>query len=501
MNDFKAKQQSRVTPAAIIIFGASGDLTHRKLVPALYALMAEDLIPAESHILGIARSELTDPEFQARMLEGVTEFGRIKPDDTGKWTEFANRMSYMAGGYDDPATYTALRTRLAEIDSEEGTRGNYLFYLAIPPVLYPVVIEQLGKAGLNKNATGWTRLVIEKPFGRDLETAHMLNDLVHQYFKEEQVYRIDHYLGKETVQNIMTFRFANSIFEPLWNRNYVDQIQISVLETVGVGHRGGYYDQAGVLRDMFQNHLLQLLSLTAMEPPIAFNAKALRDEKVKVLQAMMPLNAGSGILGQYRGYLDNPGVAQDSQTPTYAALKLFVNTWRWQGVPFYLRSGKNLAKKGSEITLQFKRVPHLLFEENGELRPNTLSLCIQPDEGMHLRFETKVPGAGMRTDPVIMEFHYDDRFGKQSLPDAYERLLLDAWNGDASLFARSDEIEQAWTLLDPLIGAWEVGKKPVLASYPPGSWGPKESDKFLRRDGFSWMHGCGDHWEGEDETD
>jgi glucose-6-phosphate 1-dehydrogenase len=405
-------------------------------------------------------------------------------------------MSYLAGGYDDPDTYSRLLARLNEIDAAQGTGGNYMFYLAVPPVLYPVVIEQLGKAGLNHNPTGWTRLIIEKPFGRDLKTAHALNDLVHQYFQEEQVYRIDHYLGKETVQNIMTFRFANSIFEPLWNRNYVDHIQISVLETVGVGHRGGYYDEAGVLRDMFQNHLLQLLSLTAMEPPIAFNAKALRDEKVKVLQAVMPLNAESGVLGQYQGYLDNPGVAQNSKTPTYAALQLFVNTWRWQGVPFYLRSGKNLAIKGSEITMQFKRVPHMLFEDNTELSPNTLSLCIQPDEGMHLRFETKVPGAGMRTDPVDMEFNYDDRFGKQSLPDAYERLLLDAMNGDASLFARSDEIEQAWTLLDPVIGVWEGAKSLTLAHYTPGSWGPLEADQFLRRGGFAWTHGCGNQQEG-----
>lgn len=479
-------------PAIVVIFGASGDLTKRKLVPALFSLRSEGLLPEKYHIMGVARSELSHVEFHDRLFEGVSEFGREKPEDTNPWLDFFDHFSYMAGGYDDPETYQRLAKRLAVLDEEVGAEGNRLLYLAIPPVLYPVVIELLGKAGLGKSS-GWTRLIIEKPFGRDLESAIALNELVHKYFKEDQVYRIDHYLGKETVQNIMTFRFANSIFEPIWNRNYISHVQISVLESVGVGRRGGYYDQAGVVRDMFQNHLLQLLSLTAMEPPVAFNAKALRDEKVKVLQAVPPVGDGDYIFGQYEGYLDNPGVVENSTTPTYLGMKFFVNSWRWQGVPFYLRSGKNLAEKTSEITLQFKQVPHQLFVSDDNVEPNILSLCIQPDEGIHLQFETKVPGAGMQSDPVLMDFHYGDRYGDQSLPDAYERLLLDALNGDASLFARSDEIEGAWSLMDPVLQTWENDKNPPIAYYKPGSWGPAESDQFLSQDGFAWLQGCGGH--------
>ncbi len=479
-------------PAVVVIFGASGDLTKRKLVPALFSLRGEGLLPEKYHILGVARSELSSVEYHDRLYEGVAKYGREKPEDKKPWVDFFDHFSYMAGGYDDPETYRRLGQRLEELDEQLGTAGNHLFYLAIPPVLYPEVIELLGEAGLNKGS-GWTRLIIEKPFGRDLASAEALNDLVHRYFAEDQVYRIDHYLGKETVQNIMTFRFANSIFEPLWNRNYISHVQISVLESVGVGRRGGYFDSAGVVRDMFQNHLLQLLSLTAMEPPVAFNAKALRDEKVKVLQAIPPVRAEDFVFGQYEGYLDNPGVAENSCTPTYVAMKLYVNSWRWQGVPFYLRSGKNLAEKSSEITLRFEPVPHQLFVDDKNVEPNVLSLCIQPDEGIHLQFETKVPGAGMQSDPVLMDFHYGDRYGDQSLPDAYERLLLDSLNGDPSLFARSDEIEGAWSLMDPVLQAWEDAKNPDIAYYKPGSWGPAEADQFLARDGFSWLQGCGGH--------
>jgi glucose-6-phosphate 1-dehydrogenase len=471
-------------PVAIVIFGASGDLTQRKLVPALHSLSCDELLHPNTRVIGVARSSLSDLDFQDRLYGGVEEYARLEPRVCELWNDFAGNVSYLPGGYDDPGTYRRLGEQLAQIDATAGTSGNRLFYLATPPSLYPVVVAQLGQAKLNRNDAGWTRIIVEKPFGRDLASAHRLNEQVHAVFDEGQVYRIDHYLGKETVQNLMTFRFANAIFEPLWNRNYVDHVQITMLESVGVGHRAGYYDKAGVLRDMFQNHVLQLLTLTAMEPPSAFNAKALRDEKVKVLQSIRSISPSDGVWAQYEGYRDEEGVAPDSLTPTYIALKLYIGNWRWQGVPFYVRSGKQLAKKATEITLQFRRVPHRIFAESGGLTANSLSLCIQPDEGMHLRFETKVPGAGMRAEPVDMEFHFGDHFGTQALPEAYERLLLDAIQGDASLFARSDEIELAWQLVDPLM----VDREPVM--YVPGSWGPETADSLLAQDGREWLEGC-----------
>jgi glucose-6-phosphate 1-dehydrogenase len=475
-------------PAAIVIFGASGDLTRRKLVPALHTLSCQALLPAESRVVGVARSPLSDEAFHQRLFGGIKEYARLKPgmDICALWAGAAERYTYLAGDYDDPETYRRLAERLAQVDREAGTSGNRLFYLATPPTLSPLVIEQIGKAGLNRSDAGWTRVIVEKPFGRDLESAHRLNERIHAVFGEDQVYRIDHYLGKETVQNIITFRFANTIFEPLWNRNYVDHVQITVAEEVSVAHRAGYYDQAGVLRDMFQSHLLQLLTLTAMEPPPALNARALRDEKVKVLQAIRPARPADVILGQYRGYRDEAGIAPNSQTATYAALRLYVDNWRWQSVPFYLRSGKSLLRKVTEITLQFKPVPHLLFPENVDLSQNHLSLCIQPDEGVHLRFQAKVPGGGMPVAPVDMEFHYREHLGEHMLPDAYERLLLDAVQGDASLFARSDEIELAWGLIEALTET----RRPAL--YAPGSWGPAEANAFLARDGRVWIEGCED---------
>ncbi|MDY7079035.1 MAG: glucose-6-phosphate dehydrogenase [Chloroflexota bacterium] len=486
-------------PATIVIFGASGDLTRRKLTPALHSLACGGLLSPSTRVVGVARSAISDGDFRGRLYGGVVDYARLKPQPgiCELWSRFEDRFSYLAGGYDDPETYRRLGERMARPGDGSDTQHNVLFYLATPPVLYPIIVAQLGRAGLNRSNRGWRRIIVEKPFGHDLESAFALNEQLHAVFDENQVYRIDHYLGKETVQNILTFRFANAIFEPLWSRNYVDHVQITVTESVGVGHRAGYYDRAGVLRDMFQNHLLQLLTLTAMEPPAILEANALRDEKVKVLRAVRPMI--QSIRGQYHGYWDELDVAPGSQTPTYAALQLMVDNWRWRDVPFYLRSGKRLAAKTTEITIQFKCVPHLMFpwSPGYELAPNILSLCLQPDEGIHLRFEAKEPGPGMQTRSVDMEFHYAEDFGTAALPDAYERLLLDAIQGDVSLFARADEIELAWSLIDPILASWEQSDAPPLVFYEPGSWGPAEANDFLAQDGRAWHYGCDVYREGE----
>jgi glucose-6-phosphate 1-dehydrogenase len=484
-----ANSRKPLSPFSIIIFGATGDLTHRKILPAFYALAQQSRLPEHCHIIGFARRDWTDEVFRAEMRQGVEQFGRI-PFDPATWDKFAANLHYHRSEFDQADGYPRLGELLDRLG--QPAAANRLFYLATPTEAYPVIVRQLGEADLNHNEHGWTRLIIEKPFGRDLQSAEALNQQVHDVFAEEQIYRIDHYLGKETVQNLIVFRFANAIFEPIWNRNYIDHVQITVAETVGVETRAGYYDTAGVGRDMLQNHLLQLLTLTAMEPPYAFDARALRDEKVKVLQALRSIPASDTMRGQYIGYRNEKGVAPKSQTPTYAAVRMYVDNWRWQGVPFYLRSGKQLADKTTEISIVFKRPPHSLFPlEPGELlTPNALTLCIQPDEGMHLRFEAKLPGAGMKRQTVDMNMNYAQDFNGAPLPDAYERLLLDALQGDASLFTRADEIELAWQAIDPVIRAWESGAVPLFF-YETGSWGPYEATKFLGED-RDWRGHCGD---------
>jgi glucose-6-phosphate 1-dehydrogenase len=481
-------------PTSIVIFGASGDLTQRKLIPSLFNLCRKGRLPRTWQIVGHSKTPFSDDQFRQHLTDGMKQFASFEYDEKD-WAEFTAGVHYQQGGYTDANDFRKLGEYLTKWDN--GT-GNRLYYMATPPGLFIDIIEQLGATGQLAEANGWRRVVIEKPFGTDLASAKKLNEQIHKTLGEHQIYRIDHYLGKETVQNILVARFANTIFEPLWNRNYIDHVQITVAETVGVGHRAGYYDTIGVLRDMFQNHLMQLTTLVAMEPPASFKADALRNEKVKVQNSIQPLDeksiARNTVRAQYKGYRQEDGVRPDSTTPTFGAVRLQIDNWRWQGVPFYLRSGKFLKEKISQISIQFKEPPHLLFPHaTTMLTPNELVLYLQPDEGIHWRFEAKVPDTVADMRSVDMEFHYAEAFGATAIPESYERLLLDAISGDASLFTRADEVETAWGLIDPILKAWEVDQTPPLTFYDPGTWGSAEAEALMSRSGRTWLDGGPNH--------
>jgi glucose-6-phosphate 1-dehydrogenase len=496
-------------PCTMVICGATGDLTERKLGPALYNTLLGGFLPPEFTVVGFARRELSDEEFRQQLRDGINRHSRNRPVKEEIWESFARGIEYHPGDFDDPEVYEALAKRLDRIDRDRGTAGNRLFYLAVPPSLYPEIVTHLARAGLAANGEGrtggnrrgWTRVIVEKPFGHDLASAKALNRAFAAVFEENQVYRIDHYLGKETVQNLSVFRFGNGLFEPIWNRRYIDSVQITVAETVGVEGRGEFYDQTGALRDIIQNHGLQLLAMFAMEPPVEFGSEDLRDEKLKVLRAVKPMapdDVGANtVRGQYvsgwvegeriGSYRDEPEVAPDSHTETYAALKMSIDSWRWAGVPFYLRTGKVMPSRVTEIAVQFRRAPLALFQRAGvpQVEPNVLAIRVQPDEGILLRFGAKVPGQGLQIRTVNMDFRYGSSFAVDS-PDAYETLLLDAMVGDASLFTRSDEVERAWAILDPIHQAWKDGIGGPLHFYGAGEWGPPAADELLERDGRGW---------------
>ena len=477
---------------SIVIFGASGDLTSRKLIPALYNLFRKKRLPAPINIVGVSRRQKSNEQWRNELAEVVAKFTGNR-FDSNLWSEFASTIHYESGDITSTDDFKKLAARLDTLES--GKPSQRVFYLSTKPALYASAFQGLGAAGLADESNGPRRVVIEKPIGTDQASARALTEELHKVFHENQAYRIDHYLGKETVQNLMVLRFANSIFEPIWNRNYVDHVQITVAESVKVGSRAGYYDTSGVLRDMFQNHLLQLMTITAMEAPAKFAAKLVRDEKVKVLQAVRPLRGGDfaadTLRAQYNGYLNEPGVPPSSQTATYAALKLHIDNWRWQGVPFYLRSGKAMSCRTTQIVIQFREPPHLIMPDvaPNSVEANRLVVQIQPNEGIQMHFQTKVPDDNMNMRLTTLDFNFSRQF-KSEMPEAYERLLLDALQGDASLFARADEVELAWGIIDPIIAAWQSPAAPPLERYDDGFWGPNSGSEWMRAQGREWFDVC-----------
>jgi glucose-6-phosphate 1-dehydrogenase len=489
-------------PTVVVIFGASGDLTARKLIPAIYNLSYDNLLPADFHLVGYGRKPIPDEEFRSVASAAIKDFSR-RELDAAVWGRVAANTTYVSGGYDEKAGFDRLAEHIKGIEKGIGSEVQSLFYISTPPSVFFPIIENLGASGLGGRYLGkphHSKVIIEKPFGKDLDSARALNVELRSVFEENQVYRIDHYLGKETVQDLLVQRFANSIFEPIWNRNYIDSVQITVAEDQGVGTRAGYYEESGCLRDMIQNHTTQLLALTAMEPPGSFEAEALRNEKVKVLKAIEPIGLGAdadmaraqyaaGMIGgkNVPGYLEEKGISATSSTETYAAIRLSINNWRWQGVPFYLRSGKRLPRRVSEIAVQFKRPPGTIFPQKDgfNLAANTLSFQIQPDEGLSLILNAKVPGLDTRTQPVKMSFRYATTFGSNT-PEAYERLVLDAMIGDGTLFIRGDEAEESWKLYTPVLKYWQSQGRQGVESYAAGSWGPEGGDKLLTSRGHVW---------------
>jgi glucose-6-phosphate 1-dehydrogenase len=479
-------------PHTFIIFGASGDLTQRKLIPSLYQLFRKKRLPKETRIVGFSRTEFTHDDWRAELRTSTTKYLGTN-FDPAVWDSFAQNIYYHPGDIGQADDFAKLRTLLKEI--EKSDKSTRVYYLATAPRFYEPVVRHLGCSGLADEANGPRRVIIEKPFGTDLASSRALNEAVHTVFRERQVYRIDHYLGKETVQNLLVLRFANTIFEPIWNRNYIDHVQITVAEEVDVGRRAGYYDTAGVVRDIIQNHMLQLLTITAMEAPVRYEADAVRGEKVKVLQAIRKMTSESvcrdTLRGQYDSYLATEGVAPGSKTPTFAVVKLWIDNWRWQGVPFYVRSGKAMSCRTTQIVVQFREPPHMLFPDGPKsaAESNRLIIQVQPAEGIQLHFETKVPDQGMRLRQTDLDFRYCREF-RGTMPEAYERLLLDALEGDASLFARADEVEAAWSICDPILEEWAQNDKPPMLTYEPAMWGPQESTQWMAAQGREWFDIC-----------